>query len=140
MIGQESERTPLRIIYKPGVVLSVPIVADRDVMDRLYQYASTAGGPELATIAQNLGVTRPSTNHRWAIGWSTPSEPDQASRLVWYDPDKVAGINAMARQVLEQNPRTSEVQVFQGPGWNDWGFASTGDDQNDAGETTAHSL
>lgn len=122
--------TPTRarplVVYRPSVVLSLPIVADRDVIDQLYDYAQTASGLSLSTAARQLGITPPSSRHRWAVGWSAPTDPELPSRLVWYDPDKLASIDATVRRIAAEHPEVDEVTVVQGTGWDDWAVTVAG--------------
>lgn len=122
---------PIRVDYTPGVVLGIPVVAEGEAIGRLYDYAQTASGPSLSDVARQLGITPPSTQHRWAIGWSAPAGPEPTPRLVWYDPDKLAGIDAMVRRIAAEHPHVTEVIVAQGPGWSDWTVAFCGEDDGE---------
>lgn len=118
MSTQDPQESPVRVHFAPGLALSIPIIADRDVIDQLYAYAGTAAGAEVRAYALRLGITEPSDQHEWTIGWSSPG-PDRPARLVWYQPDKLARIEAEVRAAIRTHPDADEITVAQGAGWDE---------------------
>lgn len=120
---ETTETARPQVVFDRSLQLSVPVIADRDQMDRLLAAAEAASGHELTAAARDLEIGPPTARHRWALGWSAPADEGEASVLVWYDPDKLDGITATVNQVREQHPDVGEVRVLQGAAWNDWGVA-----------------
>jgi hypothetical protein len=113
------------VTYAPGVLLSVPIIADETVLDQLYAHSQHANGLELRALALHLGITEPSRHHQWVIG----KEQSDGTRLVWYDPEKLAAIDDEIRYCIEHfGPDVALVVTQCGPGWDEWDVDMTGVD------------
>lgn len=117
--NQQPTDRGVAITYAPGVLLSVPIIADEDLLDRLHANSKHRNGLELRAIALHLGITEPSRHHQWVIGWEQLNG-DRPARLVWYDPEKLAAIEEEIQFLTKHYGPDVALEVTQGPGWDDW--------------------
>lgn len=118
------------VTYTPDVLLSVPIIADEEVLDRLYAHSRHGNGLELRALALHLGITEPSRTHQWVIGWEQAAG-DRPARLVWYDPQKLAAIDEEIHYLTEHCGPGLALEVTQGLGWDEWEVVITDADAGD---------
>lgn len=107
---------PLR--YDASVILAVPVVADRDLMDLLHDAYRQMDPGAYADYARSCGVNPPTNDGVWLIG--TQPHSGGVERLVWYQPAKLQHIQQLAAHAAAAQPDAEELLVVQGHGWDDY--------------------
>lgn len=107
------------VTLSPDVLLSVPVIADAAVLDRLYAASASADAIALRAFAMTLGLARPSWDHEWVLGWEATGE-GEPDRLVWYDPHKLTAIAEAIAEAREVYSADAALVITHGRGWDDW--------------------